>query len=292
MTQPDDAIYKERLRNERPLLGDSPTEIQQLLNLARQKVRTKAPDFNKIEIYSMFIGYPRSGHSIVGSMLDAHDKMIIAHELNALKFIEAGCNYKELYWLLLYNSQQFARFGRNWGDYQYEVPGQWQGRFSELKVIGDKKGGTSSMLIGREPDILLQLEKIVPHPIRFIHVVRNPYDNIATLACKDTHDLNSAVRLYFQLCHVNEKISGHAGPANVLTLRHEDIIAAPEEELKRICSFLNLPVELDWLTACAGIVADSPSRTRQKINWTQKIREMINSHIDSFGFLNGYCFED
>ena len=186
MTQSDDDIYRERLRNERPLLGDSPADIQQLLNLAREKTGANTSDFDNIETYCMFIGYPRSGHSIVGSLLDAHDRIIIAHELNALKFIEAGCEYRELYWLLLFNSQQFAQFGRTWGDYQYEVPGQWQGRFSDLRVIGDKKGGTSSMLIGRRPGMLLQLEKTVPHPVRFIHVVRNPYDNIATLARKDT----------------------------------------------------------------------------------------------------------
>jgi len=292
MTKPDDEIYKERLRNERPLLGDAPADIQQLLNLAREKTGANTTNFENIESYCMFIGYPRSGHSIVGSLLDAHDKIIIAHELNALKFIEAGCNYKELYWLLLFNSQQFARFGRNWGEYQYEVSGQWQGRFSELKIIGDKKGGTSSMLIGRKPELLLHLGQTVPHPIRFIHVVRNPYDNIATLARKDTHDLESAIRLYFQLCQVNEKISRHAGSANVLTLKHEDIIAGPEEVLKRICNFLNLPANSEWLMACAEIVADNPSRTRQQVNWTLENREIINSQIDCFEFLTGYRFED
>ena len=116
MTQSDDALYKERLRKERALLGDAPSDIEYLLQLARLELGKKMPEFDGIETYCMFVGYPRSGHSIVGSFLDAHDKIIIAHELNALKFIEAGCHFKELYWLLLYNSQQFSRFGRNWGD--------------------------------------------------------------------------------------------------------------------------------------------------------------------------------
>ena len=38
----------------------------------------------------MFIGYPRSGHSLIGSLLDVHPNAIVAHELDALKFVGAG----------------------------------------------------------------------------------------------------------------------------------------------------------------------------------------------------------
>ena len=47
--------------------------------------------FETIQLYCMFVGYPRSGHSLVGTLLDAHPDIVIAHELDALRHIRAGC---------------------------------------------------------------------------------------------------------------------------------------------------------------------------------------------------------
>src|SRR4051794_27905037 len=137
--------------------------------------------FDGVETYCMFIGYPRSGHSLIGSLLDAHPSAIIAHELDALKFVAAGFNKDQLYQLLLDNSRRFARKGRAWTGYTYGVPGQWQGRFDKLHVIGDKKGGRSTLQLAENPELLHRLRKTVATDIRFIHTIRNPYDNIATM---------------------------------------------------------------------------------------------------------------
>ena len=40
---------------------------------------------NHIEKFILFIGYPRSGHSIVGSLMDAHPHMVIANEFLLLR---------------------------------------------------------------------------------------------------------------------------------------------------------------------------------------------------------------
>ena len=68
--------------------------------------------FDNVQTYCVFIGYPRSGHSLVGSLLDAHPNVIIAHELDALKFVKAGFDKHQLYQLLLENSRRFVRGGR------------------------------------------------------------------------------------------------------------------------------------------------------------------------------------
>ena len=51
------------------------------------------------------------------------------------------------------------------------------------KVIGDKKGGSTSNFL-KDPDkmnILEEIGQVVQVPIKFIHVTRNPFDNIATM---------------------------------------------------------------------------------------------------------------
>ena len=42
-----------------------------------------------VETYCMFIGYLRSGHRLIASLLDAHPNAIATHELDALKFVGA-----------------------------------------------------------------------------------------------------------------------------------------------------------------------------------------------------------
>src|SRR5215207_8273627 len=98
--------------------------------------------FDGVETYCMFLGYPHSGHSLIGSLLDAHPNAIVAHELDALKFVRAGFGKHQLYELLLDNSRRFAQRRREWNGYGYEVPRQWQGRFNEVRVIGDKRAVT------------------------------------------------------------------------------------------------------------------------------------------------------
>ncbi|MGR3319837.1 MAG: hypothetical protein ACUZ8O_15330 [Candidatus Anammoxibacter sp.] len=90
--------------------------------------------FKTIETYCMFIGYPRSGHSLIGALLDAHPNMIIAHELGALKYIYARFSKKQIFCLVLNKSQKFAETGRKLKSYSYVVPDQWHGRFSELRI--------------------------------------------------------------------------------------------------------------------------------------------------------------
>ena len=83
--------------------------------------RKSADLFRHVETYCMFLGYPRSGHSIIGALLDAHPSAIIAHELADLKYIRAGFDRLRLFNLLLQNSQTRAHSKRKSGVYFYYI---------------------------------------------------------------------------------------------------------------------------------------------------------------------------
>jgi len=58
----------------------------------------------------MFVGYPRSGHSVIGSLLNAHPDMVVAHELNALRYVQAGFSrLREYPFLARYAGKEWAR---------------------------------------------------------------------------------------------------------------------------------------------------------------------------------------
>ena len=64
----------------------------------------------------------------------------------------------------------------------YFLIGSKTEKIAHFQVIGDKKGGVTSDILKNEHRMadLEDIEAIVGVPIKFVHVIRNPFDNIAT----------------------------------------------------------------------------------------------------------------
>ena len=108
-------------------------------------------EFATVRRFLLFVGHPRSGHSLVGSLLDAHPDVVVSHELDALKYVAAGYRRAQLFTLVLEHSKTNAAAGRkSWG-YSYAVPGQWQGRYEQLAVVGDKRGRATTARLATDP---------------------------------------------------------------------------------------------------------------------------------------------
>ena len=148
--------------------------------------------FEAIETIVLFIGYGRSGHTLIGSILDAHPDTSIAHELDILYYFKHRYWPWQIYFLILKNSAQFTKRGRGWMGYNYTVPKQWQGRCRRLKVIGDKSGARSTRRIEEFQDFSI-LEKVIActgKKLVMIHVIRNPFDNISTMLTRSSKRRN------------------------------------------------------------------------------------------------------
>jgi hypothetical protein len=197
--------------------------------------------FAGIERFCLFIGYPRSGHSLVGSLLDAHPEMIIAHELHVLRYLRYGFGRDQIFALLLERSRAHAEAGRSATGYSYAVPNQWQGRFRHLRVIGDKRGGTSIRKLSARPQLLARLRQRIGLPLRLVHVVRNPYDNVATIYRRGrSRDLAESIDHYFRMVAGVERLRAGLPPGEILDVRHDDLLDDPARELVRLCGFLGV----------------------------------------------------
>ena len=84
----------------------------------------------------MFIGYPRSGHTLVRSLLDAHPNAIVANELDVIsKWQQWNTADKNKYFLfnqLYLNSIKTATVQHR---YSYSVSGQWQGKYNRSILV-------------------------------------------------------------------------------------------------------------------------------------------------------------
>ena len=99
---------------------------------------------SKIKTLALFIGYPRSGHTLISSLLDAHPHMVISNELDIFeRWREWTLTEKtrENIFNRIYQNSQYHSQGsgfrsptRNRGR-TYAVPNQWQGRYENyIKV--------------------------------------------------------------------------------------------------------------------------------------------------------------
>lgn len=246
--------------------------------------------FSDVNTYVLFIGYPRSGHSLVGFLIDAHPNAIIASQTNVLRYLRHGFSPRQAFHCILENSRKVARVGREWRPYSYAVPNQWQGRFDQLRVIGDCTGLSR---VRNDPPVLKSVQqKLEGIRLKLIHVIRNPYDNISTMTRVRRSELAKLVNVYFSMCEVVTRIQQQIDPAMIYDLRHEDLIADPKAALHGLCGFLGLTAEQSYYEDCASIIFKSPRKTRKDMPWTPELIASVTEQSSKFPFLHGYTFED
>ncbi len=249
------------------------------------------PDFSEVDRFCFFIGYARSGHTLVATLLNAHPDMVIAHELDAARYVRHGFTRSQLFSLLLERDQQFGSIGRTWSGYQYEVPGQFQGRFERLRVIGDKRARSSVLQIAQRPQLLDRIRRVVQVPLRVIHVTRNPFDNIATEARRHNMSLTEATRWYEDICQAVKAVRPMLAPDELVDIRYEDFAGHTVPELTRLCQFVGVEAEPAYLEACADIVWAGTKQTRHSVEWSMSERAAVERLIEQYDVLSSYTFD-
>ncbi|MBW3641787.1 MAG: sulfotransferase [Actinobacteria bacterium] len=250
--------------------------------------------FADVNAYVMFVGASRSGHSLVGSLLNAHPNVVVAHQLHALRYVAAGFNRLQLFGMILRTDQRYGRRGRisNKGRFHYSVPGQWQGRYTRLRVVGDKRGASSTELLDQRPELLPRLRSVVGVPVRIIHVVRNPFDNISTMSVRFHVDLQEAAERYFDLARATAAIRVETGEGEWLDLRHEDLVTDPESWLPVLCSLIGVDADERYVRDCASIVYRHPHQSRYEQPWTPELIEQVGRRMAELPFFDGYRFDE
>ena len=248
-------------------------------------------DYQDVAAFGAFLGYARSGHTLLAALLDAHPDAVISNELDAFAVLRAGFSRLALFHMIRENARAFGAGGAEWTGYSYEVPGGWQGRHRALRVIGDKKAALTTRRLHGFPWLLERSRHVIGVPLRFIHVVRDPYDHIGARIRHKRGDWTPEMvmeQLFF-IYDAVEGIKTRALPGEILDLRHEDLIADPRREIDRCREFLGLDADAEWLDAAAGLVLPRPRGGRERIEWTDERRAAIEERISRHAFLREYA---
>ena len=257
------------------------------LNRAKLSAR-----YNEVEKMLLFVGYPRSGHSFVGSLLDAHPEVLIAHRLDVVRSLTANADMARLYYLMQRNSERFNANNRRLTGYSSPMKTGWQGAYDRLSVVGDQEGKRTSLKVGRSPELLAELAVRKNPPMYFLHITRNSFDNIATWAARTGRSLDATAQDYFELCECNQKIIDAVRTDRLLTIRHEDVIGDFDVTVSRILNFLGLPAPKGYLDACRATVYPLPNRSRDRVSWTEELIGDVERQMKTFEFLQNYGYKN
>lgn len=274
---------------------------RQLIQDAEQRIRLRALEgeayalryraaLRDVDRYVMFVGYPRTGHTLVCAVLSAHPSVIVANELDALAYVQRSVSRRALFGMLLARDRWWERRHREWTGYDYRVPGQWQGRWSTLRVIGDKTGGHSSMRLGREPALLDQLRATVQVPLRIIHVHRHPLDTVGRMSRAEEWTPAHATDLYLPFTRTVADLRTRVGADEWLDLGLEDLIEDPREQLARLCRFLDVDADPGYLDACQALILPEPNRSRQEVPWDPADIARLKEALADIPVLQNYDF--
>lgn len=272
-------------------------ELRDLFDHARRLAPRYRLQFDTVQTFCLFLGYPRSGHTLLAALLAAHPDTLISIELDALRFVDCGFSREQLFTLIL--ERAATDKGLRSYQYSYRVEGQWQGRARSLRVIGDKEGGMTNLRLRWNPTLLDQLVRLVAVPVRIIHVVRNPFDTATTMVTRgDADSLSHATETFLRFAHnarsVLDRCAPEHAPASAplaaITLHHEQLVADPRRTLARAVRFLGLEPEPDFLNACAAVVFDTPRRSRHDIDWPPALIESFSERLAHVPFTASYRF--
>lgn len=252
--------------------------------------------FDKIRTYCMFLGYPRSGHTLYGCLLDAHRNIVIAQECHVLGLIQKSDNItrQQIYSKIIESSKNHALNGKLWQGYDYSLPGLFQGDCSnDIYVIGDKKGGSSVDALRKNPNLLNLLQERVNVPIKYIHVIRNPFDNISTLTMRhEKGNLENGINHYFRLVDKMIELKTQINNNDMIDIYHEKFIIDSEIYLRKLLSFIGInKPDHCYLDSCQRIIFKDPKTTRDKVTfWNDKNIKIVQNKIDKVDYLSCYSF--
>ena len=287
---------------------------------------------DRVKTFVFFVGHGRSGHSIVGSLMDSHPHMVISHELDLFRKLSYGLlapTKSAIFNAIWENTQQTInasielamassksnskRAGCRKG-YTLLVDGLYQGRYvNYIDVIGDKKAGATAEYFSTKPDSwrsVFNILKSLSVTLRVIHVIRNPYDNIATMvllsvrkvreqfqAVKEsnktyeiTHRIGHKTKQYF-LNHQAIVDAKKKYDLDVIEIHGKDLISNPRGTLIRLCNYLGVTCSDKYLEICSNKIYKSESRTRDKIEWTDSQIKTVQENIEKYDCLKGYSFD-
>ncbi len=266
-----------------------------------------------------FAGFPRSGHSLIGALLNGHPQAAVAHELDLMGLFRKGLTERELGGLILHNAVEFGRHGQWWNGFRYASEATPEEQANPLCVIGDKKGDWATRWCAEQPDLITRFAAECSPRSRWIMVSRHPFDNVATMSLRKggeydrlriDHSPHESFQAALAAAQTDGKISAVVSDEMVQDYRalssavaemearvpagdwheivYEDFVKSPADHLPQLAAFLGLAPTAEWISRSSAMVRESANRSRFQLEWRDDQKAALRQTIAAHDFLRAY----
>jgi len=245
-------------------------------------------------IFCCFAGFARSGTSLVGSILNAHPKCAVSHELDVVtKLLDNGVSREQAFQMIINKVGEEAQKGKRWcptvdgGKYHFDKLGLSQKKLDEVEVIGDKKAGkTLFTLCGAQisKDATVELDRlrnIVQVPIRVLICHRDPFSVFSALKMGG-HPFGIKWCSFDRMMGHIDLLRKVLAPEELIEVWLEELTSKPQEELRRIFQRLGVVASDEFISSMASHVWSKPNR-RSCLNESEVAE--VKAAIEKYDFL-------
>lgn len=264
--------------------------------LARRATRENPTHFDAVRSFCVFVGHTKSGASLLSGLLDAHPRIVMADERDALRYVQTGFARDPLFHVLERGARVEARKGRvsarRLESYDFWVPGGWHGRSTAPLVVGDSTTGKTTRRLAGDARLLTRTTAMLGDvDLRLVHVVRNPFDPLSVMRVRGGRSVAGALAHYMDGCDQVQAIRARVAPGSLLEVRHEDVVADPRGQLDRLCRFLDVTPYEAYLAAAASIITPRPAPRHTLVAWDPAAIREVEHALAGVDFLEGYTHD-
>ncbi len=215
--------------------------------------------------FVLIIGRPRSGTTLLRTMLDAHPNIKIPLESPFIKNLNPLYGNKvfwtkndlEIFYNVLLKQPQFNLWAVDHENLKKNIlSAEGKITFGELcKLIYSEnisffEKEEIKVLADKNPPYTLYIPKLfkVFPEARFIYITRDYRDNILSMINVD-FERPWVASLAYRWKYYNKKFlkAQKKNPDKFFVIKYEDLVTSPEKYLTEICTFLNIPYSLNML---------------------------------------------
>ena len=290
--------------------------LRRLALEARLEAVRRRRTLSQLTGFVQFVGFPRSGHSLVGALLDAHPQIAISHELDAMGLFAKGVPPRAVAALALRQAEAFRADGAWWNGLRYEVGGAPPR--GTPRVAGDKKGDWTSRWCALDPSLPERFRRASRVRTKYVLIARHPLDNVATMTLRlgRTYDQlridapregfaealaaaqaegripsaasDEMIGDYAALCAATEAVRLRTRRGDWFCAAYEDLAASPARVLAALAAFLGVDADPRWLDAAAAHLRPA-GRSRGKLAWTPPQEQAVMALTRRYEWLEGYA---
>ena len=291
-------------------------------------------EVDEVKFLLLFLGHGRSGGSITGQLLNSHPNMLVANQFMLFhemiynpEYFETKSDVVRILAQASLNPDSFLsriKFKKTKGyriavkgvhvnDSEHAIPDSR----TPIMVVGDKGAGRTVHLYGLDKEkfssLLERLRANAGIPIKFIEIIRNPFDIIATdviynlggakerqkvvnsevkISGKENNGVIAcSIKKYFENAFAMVKMVPEL-EMDVLQVHLTDLVTNPRRELQRMCDFLEVECMEEFLVNCENTLFKELSKSRTSIDWTDEQKWRIENLAGEISLLTRYSFEN